>query len=318
MPIQYTPDPYGQALYKSLSQQANPYHDQPQGIDLGSRWWNRGKPPNEWTPYPPQDFPVPGQPPVGPVWSPQQSGLNSALQGGEPPSPTPAPPAPATPPPGWQQTFPERTRGKPVPPDFDITEDFLKTRVVPDTTQPPVFYETPTTPTGEIPPAGTKSMAVGEPLTAAAGPTGGTGAGTYRSQLRGFDLGKFGSTSIKYQAAAVFENFAPTPENLPAVVTELKKRGLNATQVGKDSIDFNDGFGPIDVIYAAGEGGKGWQWEPHSGREGGGGAQAAVPPSNVAGTLQPNISTSQQDYARAVLQYLLQQLGLNNALTGGR
>ena len=39
-------------------------------------------------------------------------------------------------------------------------------------------------------------------------------------------------------------------------------KGLNPTASGKDCVDFNDGFGPVDIVLAANEGGRAWQWNP--------------------------------------------------------
>jgi hypothetical protein len=47
------------------------------------------------------------------------------------------------------------------------------------------------------------------------------------------------------------------------VISELKAQGINATQVSFDKIDFNDGWGPIDVIQGAYPGGGvALQWLP--------------------------------------------------------
>lgn len=91
----------------------------------------------------------------------------------------------------------------------------------------------------------------------------------FRTMLAGFDHVKLdnpdirGAMTSKYEAARVFQNFKPMPENLPAVVEELRARGINATQTDHDKIDFGDGYGPIDVIQGAYPGGGvAWQWLP--------------------------------------------------------
>lgn len=91
----------------------------------------------------------------------------------------------------------------------------------------------------------------------------------YRSTLAGFDHVKIDNPDIrdamtsKYQASRVFQNFKPMPENLPAVVAELRALGFDATQTDHDKIDFGDGYGPIDVIQGAYPGGGvAWQWLP--------------------------------------------------------
>jgi len=95
--------------------------------------------------------------------------------------------------------------------------------------------------------------------------------GQYRMMLAGFDHNKLdnpsiqGAGTIKYQAARIFQNYSPQPESLPAVIADLKAQGINATQIGIDKIDFNDGYGPIDVIQGAYPGGGvAWQWLPQS------------------------------------------------------
>jgi hypothetical protein len=108
-------------------------------------------------------------------------------------------------------------------------------------------------------------------LGAAATPDPSKATGQYRMMLAGFDHNKLdnpsmqGAGTIKYQAARIFQNYAPMPESLPAVIADLKAQGVNATQIGIDKIDFNDGYGPIDVIQGAYPGGGvAWQWLPQS------------------------------------------------------
>jgi hypothetical protein len=97
--------------------------------------------------------------------------------------------------------------------------------------------------------------------------TGATNQGGFRNTLEGFDMRKLDdpeTTSVKYQAARVFQHYAPTVSNLPDVVAALNAAGLSATQVGDDTIDFGGSVGQIDVIRAAGEGGRAWQWLPQA------------------------------------------------------
>ena len=89
--------------------------------------------------------------------------------------------------------------------------------------------------------------------------------GPYVGNLEGFDQGKLDDKThqtIKYRAARVFRQFRPSDfvKDPTAVLNALKAAGLNPKLVGNDKIDFGDGFGPVDVIRAAGEGGKAWQW----------------------------------------------------------
>jgi hypothetical protein len=128
--------------------------------------------------------------------------------------------------------------------------------------------------------AGVKGMSA---VTADDGADTGTGTGTgvsraqqlnlkeYRGMLAGFDHVKIDNPDIrdamtsKYQASRIFQNFKPMPENLPAVVEELRAQGINATQTDMDKIDFGDGYGPIDVIQGAYPGGGvAWQWMPRA------------------------------------------------------
>lgn len=95
--------------------------------------------------------------------------------------------------------------------------------------------------------------------------------GQYRLMLAGFDHNKLdnpsmqGAGTIKYQAARIFQNYPPMPESLPQVLADMRAQGINATQIGIDKIDFNDGYGPIDVIQGAYPGGGvAWQWLPQS------------------------------------------------------
>lgn len=117
------------------------------------------------------------------------------------------------------------------------------------------------------------------PVGSATTPVAGDGAGVsaaqranlkeYRGMLAGFDHVKIDNPDIrdamtsKYQASRIFQNFKPMPENLPAVVAELRAQGFNATQTDHDKIDFGDGYGPIDVIQGSRPGGGvAWQWLP--------------------------------------------------------
>lgn len=108
----------------------------------------------------------------------------------------------------------------------------------------------------------TSSLGQTAPLTSL---TPAISTGQYRSALEGFDMQKLddpSKMSVKYQAARVFQNYAPTVDNLADVVAALNNAGLTATQVGDDTIDFGGSVGKIDVIRAAGEGGRAWQWLP--------------------------------------------------------
>ena len=72
-----------------------------------------------------------------------------------------------------------------------------------------------------------------------------------------------GGGTSKYKAARIFQDYAPRPESIPAVIERLRADGVNAVQTDHDKIDFGDGYGPIDVIQGAYPGGGvAWQWIP--------------------------------------------------------
>lgn len=125
--------------------------------------------------------------------------------------------------------------------------------------------------------------------------------GQYRDQLSGFDMGKLNDpnhNTIKYQAARVFQNFAPSTESMPAVLAALRQAGLNVDQTSKDKFDFHDGYGPIDVGYAFGDPNAAhhWQWlnEP----------QGGAPPSPLQHAI---MGRPQQNDPDQLLMQLLQQ-----------
>ena len=155
-----------------------------------------------------------------------------------------------------------------------------------DVSEPrPTVPTTPTTPTTPAP-------------TTTPSPTpGGTGAndttplpineGPKPGNLEGFDQGKLddkGKQTIKYRAARVFQQFSPADfvANPAAVIAALKAAGLNPTLVGKDKIDFNDGYGPIDVVRGASQGGKAWVWQPTSD-----GGVTETAPAASTGVVEP-------------------------------
>lgn len=92
--------------------------------------------------------------------------------------------------------------------------------------------------------------------------------GPYRHTLAGFDFAKLDDPRIqanKYRAGRVFEHYAPDISNLNSVVSDLRSKGNDVVKVSFDEIDFNDGYGAIDVIRAASVegGGDAWQWLVH-------------------------------------------------------
>ena len=93
--------------------------------------------------------------------------------------------------------------------------------------------------------------------------------GPHRSQLTGFNHSKIGlghasSMNLKYVSARIVEQIDVNgPQALATAITGLNEMGFNATAVGTDKIDFNDGQGPIDVVRNAsglGSDTRAWQW----------------------------------------------------------
>lgn len=73
-------------------------------------------------------------------------------------------------------------------------------------------------------------------------------------------------TTIKYRAGRILAHYSPSEwvneTTREQILADLKAGGLNPTASGKDKCDFNDGYGPIDIVQAASVGGKAWQWCP--------------------------------------------------------
>jgi hypothetical protein len=73
-------------------------------------------------------------------------------------------------------------------------------------------------------------------------------------------------TSVKYVAGRIMARYSPSDwvdeTKRQQILADFKTAGLNPTATGKDLCDFNDGNGPVDIVFAAGEGGKAWQWLP--------------------------------------------------------
>lgn len=93
--------------------------------------------------------------------------------------------------------------------------------------------------------------------------------------LEGFDATKLANenhNSAKYICARIFQKYPNTPEGLRQALPEIQRHFPEARIVGSkgDKIDFGNSvcpktgerLGTIDVIRAAGEGGKAWQWSP--------------------------------------------------------
>ena len=92
--------------------------------------------------------------------------------------------------------------------------------------------------------------------------------------MAGFDAAKLANPAhdtFKYQMGRILQGYANTPAGLREALPEIQQLVPGAKIVGSkgDSIDFgtyvdNRGtrIGVIDLVQAAGEGGKAWQWLP--------------------------------------------------------
>jgi hypothetical protein len=92
--------------------------------------------------------------------------------------------------------------------------------------------------------------------------------------MAGFDAAKLANTShdtFKYQIGRILQGYANTPAGLREALPEIQQLVPGAKIVGSkgDSLDFGSfvdsrgtRIGVVDVIQAAGEGGKAWTWQP--------------------------------------------------------
>lgn len=92
--------------------------------------------------------------------------------------------------------------------------------------------------------------------------------------MAGFDAAKLANTAhdtFKYQIGRILQGYANTPAGLREALPEIQTLVPGAKIVGSkgDSVDFGDyvdnrgtRIGRIDLVQAAGEGGKAWQWLP--------------------------------------------------------
>jgi hypothetical protein len=105
--------------------------------------------------------------------------------------------------------------------------------------------------------------------TSISGPSGaGGGGGGVPGTLEGFDAGKFNDPNkhdTKYDFAHIAAKYPPTPAGLDQAWSEIQQQFPNAQRIGDDKVDFGDGYGAVDVIRAAGDGGKAWHFEPADG-----------------------------------------------------
>jgi len=159
--------------------------------------------------------------------------------------------------------------------------------------------------TGGVPLSGPTATTTGS----SAGPAP-TGLGQYANLLEGFNSDKLndpGKHDPKYDFARIASNFPPTPDGLKAAFAQIQAAYPNAKLVGDDKVDFADGYGPVDMIRASGEGGKAWHFEGQdTGQVPANPAlQAAILPTSSTGTPMPTDPNS-PDYI-ALLQQLMQQ-----------
>lgn len=190
--------------------------------------------------------------------------------------------------------------------------------------------------TGGVPsgPAG-QIMPQSDPTRGANAPPSTPGAlGQYSGSLEGFDSGKLNSAhdSPKYQIARILSKYPPTPEGLQQAMPEIQASGLadSVSLVGNDKLQFGgqmdprfEGLNTFDVLRGADAGGMGWQWAPEGGGAnadpsmGGGGGmaggQGGSDPFAQLGVLQQQAAAG-DSYSAQVLQMLMQELGLNQAL----
>ncbi len=143
----------------------------------------------------------------------------------------------------------------PTGPSRGTSSDMLTGDAPPGSTEGAPTTATPTTPGNTAPTGPTTTPPSGPP-------------GTY-ANIPGFDLGKLQDPThqnSKYTPAVrAFSqaigsgNLPPTSASLPAVVAYAQSHGFpNAKVTGSDSIDYGDGWGPIDVITDVGGPGAGW------------------------------------------------------------
>jgi hypothetical protein len=92
--------------------------------------------------------------------------------------------------------------------------------------------------------------------------------------MAGFDPVKLANSShntFKYEIGRILQGYANTPEGLREALPEIQTIAPNAKIIGSkgDKVDFGDytdkngeRIGVIDILQAAGLGGRAWQWLP--------------------------------------------------------
>ena len=75
------------------------------------------------------------------------------------------------------------------------------------------------------------------------------------------------SHALKEQFLPAMQGLSPTTENLQRIVDTINANGGHATVTGKDTIDFGDDNGPIDVIVDVGGANAQWGFQNTTGNE---------------------------------------------------
>jgi len=75
------------------------------------------------------------------------------------------------------------------------------------------------------------------------------------------------SRALKQQFLPAMQGLSPVTESLQKIVDKINANGGKATVTGKDTIDFGDDNGPIDVIVDVGGANPQWGFQNTSGNE---------------------------------------------------
>jgi hypothetical protein len=97
----------------------------------------------------------------------------------------------------------------------------------------------------------------------------------------------------KYGVGRILSNFPPTVEGLAAAMPDIEQAYPGTTFNGKDKLTI-PGVGTVDVLEAAGVGGKAWRWGAEDGG-GGGGAAARAGGARAADTVDLGARAPQPD-----------------------
>lgn len=152
------------------------------------------------------------------------------------------------------------------------------------------------------------------------GATSAGGLGQFADALGGFDTSKFDGVdeSPKYIVGRVLSKYPPTPDGLKQALPEIQalseQYGLGDVQITGskgDKLSFGGATNPkfqgiteFDVIKAAGEGGKGWQWLDPNATADGAVSSSASPASS--GAASPSLDALGSGSLEAILSALSQ------------